>query len=231
MTAPLTDGQLRRAVNPSARCGPVSRTPTRPGVPGVDLSQQCPEIDNWMQDRHSDLQDAMIEGDGQRVLEIISKMAEGCRVFAANDRQFHGVMRKYRSARHGLTVKSRDGVSTCDMISRKSMLNGLCQVEGTCHVAFRPDVPWSEYLWEDAEGEVHSIAQGEGGEQGDPKMPLLCAVGQHQTLDIVSRSSREDETVCSPTSTTSTFLCESDRVGQVYTVVKLYKPKHQHTWW
>ena len=36
------------------------------------------ELDDWMQDRHSDLQDAMIEGegDGQRVLEI-TKMAEG----------------------------------------------------------------------------------------------------------------------------------------------------------
>ena len=30
------------------------------------------ELDDWMQDRHSDLQDAMIEGDSQRVLEITS---------------------------------------------------------------------------------------------------------------------------------------------------------------
>ena len=99
------------------------------------------------------------------------------------------------------------------------MLDGLCQVEGTCHVACRPDVPWSEYLWEDAEGEVHSIAQGEGGEQGDPKMPLLCAVGQHQTLDIVSRSSREDEKLLAYFDDIH-FSCESDRVGQVYTVVQ-----------
>ena len=35
------------------------------------------ELDDWVQDRHSDLQDAMIEGDGRRVLEITSKMAEG----------------------------------------------------------------------------------------------------------------------------------------------------------
>ena len=33
------------------------------------------ELDDWMQDRHSDLQDAMIEGDGQRVLEITSKVS------------------------------------------------------------------------------------------------------------------------------------------------------------
>ena len=35
------------------------------------------ELDDWMQDRQSDLQDAMIEGDGKRVLEITFKMAEG----------------------------------------------------------------------------------------------------------------------------------------------------------
>ena len=38
----------------------------------------------------------------------------------------------------------------------------------------------SEYLWEDSQGVVHNIPQGEGGEQGDTLMPLLVAVGQHQ---------------------------------------------------
>ena len=31
----------------------------------------------------------------------------------------------------------------------------------------------STHLWEDEMGEVHEIVQGEGGEQGDPLMPLL----------------------------------------------------------
>ena len=35
----------------------------------------------------------------------------------------------------------------------------------------------STYLWEDDAGEVHSIPQGEGGEQGDPLMPLLFLFG------------------------------------------------------
>ena len=30
---------------------------------------------------------------------------------------------------------------------------------------------------------VHSIRQGEGGEQGDALMPLLFALGQHRALD------------------------------------------------
>ena len=43
--------------------------------------------------------------------------------------------------------------------------------------------PPSEYLWEDDDGEVHKIAQGEGGEQGDPMMPLLYSLGQHRALE------------------------------------------------
>ena len=44
----------------------------------------------------------------------------------------------------------------------------------------------SEYLWEDSSGTVHTIPQGEGGEQGDPLMPLLFAVGQHEALEAIN---------------------------------------------
>ena len=44
----------------------------------------------------------------------------------------------------------------------------------------------SEYLWEMDNGEVHCIPQGEGGEQGDPMMPLLCSLGQHGALETVN---------------------------------------------
>ena len=35
----------------------------------------------------------------------------------------------------------------------------------------------------DGQREVHRIPQGEGGEQGDPMMPLLCSLGQHGALE------------------------------------------------
>ena len=116
------------------------------------------------------------------------------------------------------------------------MLDGLCRVEGG-HATLpfvrmfygRP----SEYLWEDAQREVHSIAQGEGGEQGDPMIPLLFAVGQHHALDTVSRSLREDEKLLAYLDDIY-FCCEPDRVGEVYTVVQeaLTNPRrHQHTRW
>ena len=40
----------------------------------------------------------------------------------------------------------------------------------------------SEYLWTDDGGTTHRIPQGEGGEQGDPLMPALFALGQHDGL-------------------------------------------------
>ena len=48
---------------------------------------------------------------------------------------------------------------------------------------------------------VHRIAQGEGGEQGDPLMPLLSALGQHQAL--VAAKNRLAESVFAFTMTCS----------------------------
>ena len=40
----------------------------------------------------------------------------------------------------------------------------------------------SAYVFYDAEGAAHEIAQGEGGEQGNPPMPALYALGQNPAL-------------------------------------------------
>ena len=45
----------------------------------------------------------------------------------------------------------------------------------------------STHFWEDDAREVHSIPQGESGEQGDPLMPPLYCLGQHPALAAVSR--------------------------------------------
>ena len=50
----------------------------------------------------------------------------------------------------------------------------------------------SHYLW-DSLGRVHTITQGEGGEQGDAMMPLLFSLGQHAALERVQRSLHEGE--------------------------------------
>eukprot|EP00973_Karenia_brevis_P049579 6880599-Karenia_brevis.AAC.1 len=38
------------------------------------------------------------------------------------------------------------------------------------------------YAWEEETGERATVQQGEGGEQGDPLMPLLFCLGIHEAL-------------------------------------------------
>ena len=49
------------------------------------------------------------------------------------------------------------------------------------------------YLWQDDFGEAHTVHQGEGGEQGDPVMPLLFSLGQHSALEAVNSRLQEDD--------------------------------------
>ena len=50
----------------------------------------------------------------------------------------------------------------------------------------------SEYLWEDDFGQVHTIAQGEGGEQGDA---ILFALGQHGSKFMFAYSRRPPRSI------------------------------------
>ena len=86
------------------------------------------------------------------------------------------------------TIMSMDGTSAYDLISRRAMLAGLAHIEGGREVL--PFVKLffgapSQCWWEDDEGVVHQIHQGEGGEQGDVMMPLLFSLGQHNALHAV----------------------------------------------
>ena len=51
----------------------------------------------------------------------------------------------------------------------------------------------SSYMWEDASGVTHTITQSEGGEQGDPLMPLLFSLGQHSALEAIQEDLNEGE--------------------------------------
>ena len=89
------------------------------------------------------------------------------------------------------TVLSIDGIGAFDLVSRTAMLRGLCRVpDGPEAVPFVRMFygQASVYLWEDDEGTVHDIHEGEGGEQGDALMPLLFSLGQHPALQ--ARQSR-----------------------------------------
>ena len=90
------------------------------------------------------------------------------------------------------TITSIDGVSAYDSISRRAMLEELEKVAGGREVL--PFVLMfygspSSYLWEDEGGVTHIIAQGEGGEQGDPLVPLLFA-GHSEKVGPVRKNLR-----------------------------------------
>ena len=94
------------------------------------------------------------------------------------------------------TVLSVDGISAYDTISRVAMLRGLRGMEGGD--ALLPFVSQfygspSTYLWEDEEGGVHEIRQGEGGEQGDALMPAFFSLGQHGALEAIQARLRPSE--------------------------------------
>ena len=77
------------------------------------------------------------------------------------------------------TVMSIDGIGAFDLVSRKAVLQALMSIEsGSAAIPFVRMFcgQASTCLWEDNEGHVHRIEQGEGGEQGDPMMPLLFAL-------------------------------------------------------
>ena len=92
------------------------------------------------------------------------------------------------------TVTSVDGVSAYDTISRRAMLLGLERVPGggaaSPFVRLFHSEP-SAYIWEDDDGVVHTIRQGEGGEQGDQLMQPLFCVGQHSALEVIQQRLRQ----------------------------------------
>ena len=95
-----------------------------------------------------------------------------------------------------MTVMPIDGIGAFDLISRRAVLQALMRIEGG--PAVMPFVRMfygqgSTYLWEDDEGVVHNIEQGEGGEQVDPMMPLLFALGQHAALTAIQGSVGAEE--------------------------------------
>ena len=83
------------------------------------------------------------------------------------------------------TVLSIDGIGAYDHVLRSAMLGKLLEEEN-----LRGLLPFvrmvysqpSRYHWEDEDGCRKEICQHEGGEQGDPLMPLLFCLAIHNAL-------------------------------------------------
>ena len=124
------------------------------------------------------------------------------------------------------TVVSVDSIGAYDLMSRNAMMRGLRHVvEGDRILPFvrafygKP----STYIWDDDVGDVHQIVQGEGGEQGDPLMPLLFCIGQHPALAAVAKELREGEKLFAYQDDLY-IICQPDRVGEVHALLQ------KHLW-
>ena len=95
-------------------------------------------------------------------------------------------------------ILSLDGIGAYDHIRRRAMLGKLYDTpELQTLLPFMRQFYGepSEYLWTDDGGTTHHIPQGEGGEQGDPLMPALYALGQHDGLEAGVRQLHPDDFV------------------------------------
>ena len=83
------------------------------------------------------------------------------------------------------TVLSIDGVGAYDHVYRSAMMEKLLEVpslQGLLPFVRSIYLQPSCYKWVDSEGMRHDIQQHEGGEQGDPLMPLLFSLAIHNAL-------------------------------------------------
>ena len=83
----------------------------------------------------------------------------------------------------------------------------------------------SSNLWEDDRGVTHDIPQGEGGEQGDPLMPLLFSLGLHASLKSISDRLLITEKIFAFLDDMY-LVCRPDRVVAVYEIVRQELQRH-----
>ena len=94
------------------------------------------------------------------------------------------------------TILSIDGVGAYDHIFRSSFLAKLHQVPGLWGLLPFVRSIYAQpttYVWTDDSGAQHRIRQAEGGEQGDPLIPLLFSLGIHDSLCAVSEQLRPED--------------------------------------
>ena len=76
----------------------------------------------------------------------------------------------------------------------------------------------STYSWFDEEGERKVVTQAEGGEQGDPLMPLLFSIGIQGALEQVARLLKPGEHLCAFLDDIY-MVCEPERVRPLYNIL------------
>ena len=116
------------------------------------------------------------------------------------------------------TVLSVDGIGAYDHVSRSAMLERLSRMPKA-----RAILPFvrlsygqpSTYSWWDQNGVKRAVSQAEGGEQGDPLMPLLFSIGIQGALEEVAGTLEAGEQLCAFLDDIY-VLCQPHRVKTLY---------------
>ena len=128
------------------------------------------------------------------------------------------VIRFLTEAYPGLSVLSVDGVGAYDNIWRSAMLGKLRELPTASKILPFVRLSYSspsEYVWVDETGTERTVRQCEGGEQGDPLMPVLFSLGLHSALERAQRVLEEGEFLFAFLDDVY-VLASSARVRQVY---------------
>ena len=120
------------------------------------------------------------------------------------------------------TVLSVDGIGAYDHVHRAAMLSRLLEMPRA-----RSLLPFvrlsygqpSQYTWQDESGQDRTVVQAEGGEQGDPLMPLLFSIGIQGALEEVAATLERGEQLCAFLDDVY-LLCRPDRVTTLFTLLR-----------
>ena len=108
------------------------------------------------------------------------------------------------------TCCAATGIGAYDHVPRSAMLERLRRMPKA-----RTILPLSVYSWRDENGEVGTVNQAEGGEQGDPLMLFLFSSGIHGTLEAVAGTLEAGEQLCAFLDDIC-VLCQPHRVKTIH---------------
>ena len=120
-----------------------------------------------------------------------------------------------------LTILSVDGIGAYDHVLRASMLGRLRKMPGAREILPFVRLSYaqpSDFWWLDEDGIQRTIHQAEGGEQGDPLMPLLFSIGIQSALREVAESLRGGEQLCAYLDDVY-LLCQPERITLLHKVL------------
>ena len=128
------------------------------------------------------------------------------------------LLRAATDANPNATILTVDGIGAYDHVLRSAMLGRLAAMPSARSLLPFVRMSYAQqscYQWFDDGGEAREVTQAEGGEQGDPLMPLLFAIGIQGALEEVAAALLPGEQLCAFLDDLY-VLCDPSRVKVVY---------------